>query len=96
MPNFIGDPTKVTLFNNLKIDYAVKMFWYPMTLNCPQDYMLIPALLEPKPQWPKDTPRQHEKYYGAQSITHLEVGQLLKRDIVKLRENQIEFKQACL
>ena len=41
MPNFIGDPTKVTLFNNLKLDYAVKMLWYPMTLNCPQDYMLI-------------------------------------------------------
>ena len=26
MPNFIGEPTKVMLFNNLKIDYVVKMF----------------------------------------------------------------------
>ena len=91
MPNFFGHPVKVTLFSNLKTDYAVKMFRYPMTLNCPQDYMLIPALLEPKPQWPKDTPHRQKKYYDAQPIIRVEVGQLLKRDIVKLGENQMEF-----
>ena len=30
----------------------------------------IPALVEPKPQWPKETPHLQEKYYGVQSITH--------------------------